>query len=101
MVRISQKADLAARLKQKLRTLRSLIERRDTLVETIRGANATTDPAKVAAWIVGQASEWITLRLPAPDDRQGVFRIYRLDDSTAYFSPVYRSAKPAQAFPYP
>ena len=62
MVRMSQKADLAARLKQKLRPLRSLVERRDTLVETIRGANATTDPAKVASWIVGQTSDWI----PAP-----------------------------------
>ena len=62
MVRTSQKADLAQRLKQKLRALRSRMERRDTLIETIRGANATTDPAKVAGWIVGQASEWI----PAP-----------------------------------
>jgi diguanylate cyclase (GGDEF)-like protein len=62
MVRMSQKTDLAARLKQKLRGLRSLMERRDTLVETIRGANATTDPAKVAGWIVGQTCDWI----PAP-----------------------------------
>ena len=62
MVRVSTKTDLAARLKQRLRTLRTLMERRDTLVETIRGANATTDPAKVANWIVGQASDWI----PAP-----------------------------------
>jgi diguanylate cyclase (GGDEF)-like protein len=28
-------------------------------VDTIRGANATTDPVKVANWIVGQASDWI------------------------------------------
>jgi diguanylate cyclase (GGDEF)-like protein len=62
MVRTSQKTDLAQRLKQKLRQLRSRMERRDTLVETIRGVNATTDPAKVAGWIVGQACEWI----PAP-----------------------------------
>jgi diguanylate cyclase (GGDEF)-like protein len=62
MVRLSQKADLAARLKQKLRALGSRLERRDALVETIRGANATTDPAKVANWIVGQAADWI----PAP-----------------------------------
>jgi diguanylate cyclase (GGDEF)-like protein len=38
------------------------MERRDTLIETIRGANASLDPRKVAAWIVGQASGWI----PAP-----------------------------------
>ena len=62
MVRVSSKADLASRLKQKLRALRARMERRDTLVETIRGANATTDPIKVANWIVGQSSEWI----PAP-----------------------------------
>ena len=62
MVRLSSKTDLAARLKQRLRTLRSRMERRDTLVETIRGANATTDPGKVAHWIVGQAYDWI----PAP-----------------------------------
>jgi len=62
MVRVAPKNDLAARLKQKLRALRARMERRDTLVETIRGANATTDPVKVANWIVGQAYEWI----PAP-----------------------------------
>jgi diguanylate cyclase (GGDEF)-like protein len=62
MVRLPPKTDLAARLKQRLRSLRSRMERRDTLVETIRGANATTDPTKVAGWIVGQASDWI----PAP-----------------------------------
>jgi diguanylate cyclase (GGDEF)-like protein len=62
MVPVSQKADLAVRLKQKLRALRSRMERRDTLVETIRGANATIEPAKVANWIVSQASDWI----PAP-----------------------------------
>jgi diguanylate cyclase (GGDEF)-like protein len=62
MVRVSPKTDLAARLKQKLRALRARMERRDTLVETIRGANATTDPVKVANWIVGQAYDSI----PAP-----------------------------------
>jgi diguanylate cyclase (GGDEF)-like protein len=62
MVRASQKVDLAGRLKQRLKTLRARMERRDTLVETIRGANATTEPVKVAGWIVSQACEWI----PAP-----------------------------------
>jgi diguanylate cyclase (GGDEF)-like protein len=62
MVRTTRRADLAARLKQKLRTLRARIERRDTLIETVRGANATLEPPKVAAWIVEQAGEWI----PAP-----------------------------------
>ena len=62
MVRVSRHVDLAARLKQTLRTLRSRMERRDTLVEAIRGANATVDPVKVARWIVEQADDW----LPAP-----------------------------------
>jgi diguanylate cyclase (GGDEF)-like protein len=62
MVRTTARADLAARLKQKLRTLRARIERRDTLIDTFRGANATLDPQKVATWIVAQASDWI----PAP-----------------------------------
>jgi diguanylate cyclase (GGDEF)-like protein len=58
----SRGQDLAARLKGRLRTLRARMERRDTLVDTIRGANATVDPRKVGAWIVSQAGEWI----PAP-----------------------------------
>jgi diguanylate cyclase (GGDEF)-like protein len=62
MVRTTARADLAARLKQKLRTLRTRIQRRETLIETIRGANASMEPLKVAAWIVRQASDWI----PAP-----------------------------------
>jgi len=61
-VRAAARADLAARLKQKLRTLKPRIERRETLIDTIRGANATLEPAKVAEWIVQHASHWI----PAP-----------------------------------
>lgn len=61
-VRAAARADLAARLKQKVRTLRPRIERRETLIDTIRGANATLEPGKVAQWIVEHASEWI----PAP-----------------------------------
>lgn len=62
MVRTASRADLAARLKQKLRSLRAHAERRETLIETVRGVNATLDPSKVAAWIVQHAAEWI----PAP-----------------------------------
>jgi diguanylate cyclase (GGDEF)-like protein len=61
-VRAAARADLAARLKQKLRTLRARAERRETIIEAVRGANATVDPAKVADWIVQNASTW----LPAP-----------------------------------
>jgi diguanylate cyclase (GGDEF)-like protein len=62
MVRTAGRGDLASRLKQKLKTLRARIERPETLIETVRGANATLDPPKVAEWIVEQAAEW----LPAP-----------------------------------
>jgi diguanylate cyclase (GGDEF)-like protein len=62
MARVSSKPDLAQRLKQRLRTLRARMERRETLVEMMRGANATTEPARVAQWIVGRAGEWV----PAP-----------------------------------
>lgn len=63
MVRPSARGlDLAARLRGRLRALRARMERRDTLIDTIRGANATVDPQKVGAWIVSQAGDWI----PAP-----------------------------------
>jgi diguanylate cyclase (GGDEF)-like protein len=61
-VRSAARADLAARLKQKLRTLRPRIERRETLIDAVRGAHATLEPAKVAEWIIEHASGWI----PAP-----------------------------------
>src|SRR5919109_1307005 len=40
--------DLAARLKHQLTDLRARIERRDVLLETVRGAHATLDPQRVA-----------------------------------------------------
>jgi diguanylate cyclase (GGDEF)-like protein len=61
-VHAAARTDLAARLKQKLRTLRPRIDRRETLIDTIRGANATLEPTKVAKWIVEHAAEWV----PAP-----------------------------------
>jgi diguanylate cyclase (GGDEF)-like protein len=62
VVRSARRTDLAARLKQKLATLRSQVARRDVFIETVRASNATLEPQKVAAWIVGQIAEWI----PAP-----------------------------------
>jgi diguanylate cyclase (GGDEF)-like protein len=58
----ARRADLAARLKGRLRTLRTQLERRETLVDAVREANATLDPKKVAGWLVHQAHSWI----PAP-----------------------------------
>ena len=49
----------AARLKGRVRTLRAQLERRETLLEAIREANATLDPRKVAGWLVHQARSWI------------------------------------------
>jgi hypothetical protein len=57
-----RRPDLAARLKVRARALRARIDRRDTLIEAVREANATLDPRKVADWMVRQAQEWI----PAP-----------------------------------
>jgi diguanylate cyclase (GGDEF)-like protein len=57
--RRTRRADLAARLKGRVRTLRAQLERRETLVEAIREANATLDPRKVAGWLVHQARSWI------------------------------------------
>ena len=62
MVRGIRRADFATRLKGRLRTLRTRVERRDAVIEVVRQANASLDPQRVATWLVGQAQEWI----PAP-----------------------------------
>jgi diguanylate cyclase (GGDEF)-like protein len=54
--------DFASRLKARLRTLKAHLERRETMIDTVRDANATLDPQMVATWLVRQADEWI----PAP-----------------------------------
>ena len=54
-----RRADLAARLKGRVRSLRTQLERRETLLEAIREANATVDPRKVAGWLVHRARTWI------------------------------------------
>jgi diguanylate cyclase (GGDEF)-like protein len=62
MVRGARRADFARRLKARLRALRARLERREAVIEAVREANATLEPAKVAAWIVRRAAEW----MPAP-----------------------------------
>jgi len=62
VARGARRLDLAARLKSRTRALRARVERRDAFIEAIREANATTDPRKVAEWMVRQAQGW----LPAP-----------------------------------
>jgi len=54
-----RRADLAARLRGRVRTLRAYLERRETLLEATREANATLDPRKVAGWLVHQARAWV------------------------------------------
>src|SRR5262249_27452375 len=49
-----------ARLKARARFLRTELERRDTLLEAIRSANATLDYKRVAGWLVHQARSWIS-----------------------------------------
>jgi diguanylate cyclase (GGDEF)-like protein len=39
--------------------LRAHLERRETLLEATREANATLDPKKVAGWLVQQARSWV------------------------------------------
>ena len=62
MVRGARRIDFASRLKSRLGALRTRLERRDAVIETVRDANATLDPQKVATWMVRQAEDWI----PAP-----------------------------------
>jgi diguanylate cyclase (GGDEF)-like protein len=61
---ISQGADLdlAMRLRVFQRAIRSRIERRDALVDIVRAANATLDPARIADIIIERAATWV----PAP-----------------------------------
>jgi diguanylate cyclase (GGDEF)-like protein len=60
--RAGRRADFAARLKGRLRTLRARLGHRDAIVEAVRESNETLDPKKVAEWLVRQANDWI----PAP-----------------------------------
>ena len=54
--------DLATRLRVFQRALRSRVERRDALIDIVRGVNATLEPAKIAEVIVEHAATWV----PAP-----------------------------------
>src|SRR5258706_12268877 len=54
--------DLATRLRVFQRALRGRIERRDALLDIVRGVNATLEPAKIAEVIVDRGATWV----PAP-----------------------------------
>ena len=52
--------DFASRIKARVRTLRSRLDGREALVQVLREAHATLDPAQVAAWLVEQADSWVS-----------------------------------------
>lgn len=54
--------DLATKLRVFQRALRSRVERRDALLDIVRGVNATLEPPKIAEVVVDRASSWV----PAP-----------------------------------
>src|SRR5437762_24290 len=54
--------DLSTRLRVFQRALRSRVERRDALIDIVRGVNATLEPQKIAEVIVEHAATWV----PAP-----------------------------------
>ena len=59
IVRGARRPDPSARWKGRLRSLRPRLATRDALVQAVREANATLDPAKVAEWLVRQGNSWI------------------------------------------
>ncbi|MGE0593323.1 MAG: diguanylate cyclase [Vicinamibacterales bacterium] len=53
------RVDLAGRLKARQRALRTRLSGRDALLDAIRSAHASTDPRKVAGWLVREAGDWV------------------------------------------
>lgn len=62
MARGARRFDFSSHVRAQLRTLKARLDRRNIVIDTVRDANATLDPQKVAGWLVRQADEWI----PAP-----------------------------------
>ena len=54
--------DFAAKLRIFQRALKSRVERRDALLDIVRGVNATLEPSKIADFVVDRVSTWV----PAP-----------------------------------
>ncbi len=57
----SPKTDLATRLAREQPAIRTLLNRRDTLLDCVRRVHATLEPAQVSQAIVRQLSDWIPL----------------------------------------
>jgi diguanylate cyclase (GGDEF)-like protein len=60
MARGARRLDFSGQLKAQLGALKSRLDRRNIVIDTVRDVNASLDPQKVAAWLVRQADEWIT-----------------------------------------
>jgi diguanylate cyclase (GGDEF)-like protein len=54
-------SDLAARLSQRRSEVRTLLNRRDTLLDIVRAVHATLEPAQISRVIVDRCREWIPL----------------------------------------
>ena len=59
MVSGARRTDFASRVQEHLRSIQARLERHDALIDVVRGANNSLDPAQVGAWLVWQAGEWI------------------------------------------
>jgi diguanylate cyclase (GGDEF)-like protein len=95
-VRRTRRADLASRLKGRGRTLRALLERRETLLEAVREANATLEPKKVGGWLVHQARSWIpaTCWVVVARDLKGDLTVIAEEGLTTALTPaVWLSAQ--------
>ncbi len=63
--------DLATRLRQQQRGLKVHLARRETLLATVRAANVTLDPVRIADWLVARVAEWLPVPcwvVMAPDE---------------------------------
>jgi len=55
-----RRPDLAVRVRGRARTLRAHLVSREALADTIRQANASLEPVKVAGWLVSEAVGWFS-----------------------------------------
>jgi diguanylate cyclase (GGDEF)-like protein len=61
MVSASDRHDFASRVSAQRDSLQARLERPDALIEAVRGANTSLDPHQVAAWLVWQAGQWLSV----------------------------------------
>lgn len=72
---------MAARLKTRVRTLRSRLGRQDTLLQAVRESNVSIEPGSVAEWLIRQANSWIPAPCWAVVARDGSDRLTVMADS--------------------